>query len=59
VSNRFRPCCVADRCPRQNGVERVKEALADFMPVICQGCGVVLVPGQLIREYEVRHARSS
>lgn len=55
VTDRFRPCCPARGCAKQHQVDRDKLPLADHRPVICGGCGVVLVTARLLREYEGRH----
>jgi hypothetical protein len=43
--------CLADKCPLKYGIDPTKGDLAQLRPVICTGCGSVLVPDRLAQAF--------
>jgi hypothetical protein len=41
-------CCPVRGCPLENQIDPTKRALGFLQPVICHGCGSVLVPDRLV-----------
>jgi hypothetical protein len=50
--SRLGRCCGVPNCPLENRIDPTKSALSQLHPVICRGCGAVLVPDRLAQAFE-------
>jgi hypothetical protein len=49
--SRLERCCKVQNCPLSYCMDPAKRALAQLRPVICKGCGSVLVPDRLAQAF--------
>jgi hypothetical protein len=49
--SRLQRYCTVDNCPLNSTIDPTKRELAQLRPVICRGCGSVLVPDRLARAF--------